>query len=183
MNTSSQKFSIVIIVVLALITGGCIKNHPPKSKRIFLSGICAGGSQSFFEIVFHTYQKHNDVIINSVTSNPEIGIRSLRERIIDFTTTDELPGEARFPGFNQNIIALPVYKDQTNRCLWMLVYKNQAYNGRNFAMYTQLKRFLKDIYAPENQRIISILGFEKLPDALIGETLRKIDLMEWKDER
>jgi ABC-type phosphate transport system substrate-binding protein len=183
MSSFSKKFPIVIIFILVLTTGGCIKNHPPESKRIYFSGICSGFSRSFFDIVFHTYQKNNNVIINGVTSNPETGIRSLREKIIDFTSTDELPDEVSFPGFNQNIIALPVYKDQTTRCLWMLVYKNQAYNGRSFEKYTQLKHFLKYIYSPENQRIINILGFENLPDELIGESLRKIDLMEWRDER
>jgi ABC-type phosphate transport system substrate-binding protein len=183
MSISFRKFTRVVIFVLMFTTGGCIKNHPSKSECVYFSGICSGFSLSFFDIVINTYQKSNNVIINFVASNPKMGIRSLRERIIDFTSTDELPDEVFFPGFNENIIALPVYKDQTARLLWILVYKNQACNGKNFEEYTQLKCFLKYIYSPENQKIITVLGFEKLPDELIGETLRKIDLMEWKDER
>jgi ABC-type phosphate transport system substrate-binding protein len=183
MNVLLKKFSITIVFVWLLTTGGCVRNHQPENERVYLSGICSGFSKSFFEIAFNTYQKNNKVIINGVASNPEMSIRSLRGKIIDFASVDELPDEAFFPGFGKNIIALPVCKDKTDRLSWILVYKNQAYNGRSFEKYTQLKYFLKYIYSTENQKIITVLGYEKLPDEVIRETLHKIDLMEWKDER
>ncbi|GHV30414.1 hypothetical protein FACS1894177_02950 [Bacteroidia bacterium] len=183
MSIFFKKFQIAIIFVLLLTTGGCVKNHLSGNERIYFSGIGSGFSRSFFEIAIDAYRKSNDVIINDVVSNPEMGIRSLREKIVDFAFTCELPNEAFFPGFEKNIIALPVCKDKTDRLSWILVYKNQAYNGRSFEKHTQLKHFLRYIYSPENQRIITVLGYKVLPDEIIREVLRKIDLMEWKNER
>jgi ABC-type phosphate transport system substrate-binding protein len=163
--------------------GGCADNHRQENERIYLSGIGSGFSRSFFEIVVDTYRKNNNAIINGVSSDSEMGVRSLREKIIDFVFTDELPDEASFPGFEENIIALPVCKEKTNRLSWVLVYKNQAYDGRSFEKYRQLKQFLKYIYSSENQRIITVLGYVRLPDEIVCEVLTKIDSMEWKDER
>ncbi|MDR2622651.1 MAG: hypothetical protein LBC48_08770 [Dysgonamonadaceae bacterium] len=183
MNVLSEKFPAAIIFVWLLMTSGCVNNHRQENEPIYLSGIGSGFSRSFFEIVIDTYRKNNDVVINGVSSNSEMGVRSLRKKIIDFAFTDELPDETSFPGFEKNIIALPVCKDKTNRFSWVLVYKNQAYNGRSYEKQMQLKLFLKYIYSSENQRIITVLGYVKLPDEVVREALRKIDSMEWNDER
>jgi hypothetical protein len=183
MSIFFKKIPVTIIFALLLIIGGYVKNHRAENEHTYFSCICSCFSCSFFEIVFDAYQKNNNVIINSVAPNPEMGIRSLREKIVDFTTTNELPDKVFFPEFEQNIIAFPICKDKANRLSWILVHKNQAYNGRSFEKYKQLKHLLKYIYSIENKRTITILGYKKLPDEVIHEAICKIDLLEWRNER
>ena len=64
---------------------------------------------------------------------------------------------------------------------WLVVYKNQAYNGRSLQRCEEIKLFFNYVLSPEAQGLASKLSYSPLPPEIVVKARRLINSIEWNE--
>ncbi|MDR0798397.1 MAG: phosphate ABC transporter substrate-binding protein PstS [Dysgonamonadaceae bacterium] len=84
-----------------------------------------------------------------------------------------------------NLLTTLIRSEQTNAypicCYsWIIVYRNQAYGGRDEAKYESMKSLLNYLIGEEAQKTAKLLIYTPLPQKVVEQAKQLIHTMEWQ---
>jgi phosphate transport system substrate-binding protein len=127
---------LTVIVALAAVSCGGGGQKPAKAKQVTLSAAGATFPQPFYNLAFKKYNEDGGPVINYGGIGSGGGIKSLRDRVVDFGATDAFLSDAEMAEMPGQVVHIPT-------CIGAVVI---AYNLPGVTSLKLTPELLQDIF-------------------------------------
>jgi len=102
-----QTLLLMLIVALVAVSCGGGGQKPAKAKQVTLSAAGATFPQPFYNLAFKKYNENGGPVINYGGIGSGGGIKSLRDRVVDFGATDAYLSDAEMAEMPAEVVHIP----------------------------------------------------------------------------
>lgn len=162
-----KVFILLIIMAVAVSCNNTGSGKASKGKQLTITAAGATFPQPFYNLAFKKYAERNGVTINYGGIGSGGGIKSLRDRVIDFGATDAYLSDAEMAGMPGDVVHVPT-------CIGAVVIAYNLAGVTGLKLTPQLIEgiFLGEITKWNDQRVTEINQGLTLPDMNITVVYR-----------